>query len=228
MPGLSCQEVVAVASDGEGNIWASTLDGLNRWNRNNGIIHGFGMADGIGGSEFNAQAKARLSDGTLVFGGVHGITAFNPENKNEFGVSRLVFEDLLVDGQMVTPGKYMDKVLPYDTEVNLDRRDDYITISYAAMDFGGKPVSNYQYRLSGFQKEWVDNGTRGEVSFSNLKPGRYTLEVRTVTQPKVTTFHTQVFPSTSLPLLGIPGGPGRCMPWRSLPCCTPSMPIAYG
>ena len=180
MPGLSCQEVVAVASDGEGNIWASTLDGLNRWNRNNGIIHGFGMADGIGGSEFNAQAKARLSDGSLVFGGVHGITAFNPENKNEFGVSRLVFEDLLVDGQMVTPGKYMDKVLPYDTEVNLDWRDDYITISYAAMDFGGKPVSNYQYRLSGFQKEWVDNGTRGEVSFSNLKPGRYTLEVRTV------------------------------------------------
>lgn len=180
MPGLSCREVVAVAADSEGNIWASTLDGLNRWNKNNGIIHSFGLSDGIGGSQFNLQAKARLSDGSLVFGGIHGVTAFNPESREESGLSRLVFEDLLVNGQTVAPGRYMEKALPYSPAVHLDWRDDFVTISYAAMDFGGKPVSNYQYRLAGFQKEWMDNGNRTEVSFSNLKPGKYTLEVRTV------------------------------------------------
>ncbi len=204
MPGLSCLEVAAVAADAQGNIWASTLDGLSRWNRNNGIIRSFSEADGIGGSQFNVQAKARLADGSLVFGGVHGITAFNPESRNELGVSPLVFEDLLIDGPMVAPGKYMDKALPYGTGVNLDWRDDYVTISYAALDFGGKPVSNYQYRLTGFQKEWVDNGTRGEVSFTNLKPGHYTLEVRTVP-----TVQGDDFSYASLPIRVSPA------PWNS-------------
>ena len=35
-------------------------------------------ADGIGGNQFYDRASCKLPDGTLVFGGTHGITFFNP------------------------------------------------------------------------------------------------------------------------------------------------------
>jgi serine phosphatase RsbU (regulator of sigma subunit) len=36
----------------------------------------------------------------------------------------------------------------------------------------------YRYRLLGFNKSWIDAGNRSHIIYNNLKPGKYTLEIK--------------------------------------------------
>ncbi len=204
MSGISCPAISSIACDAEGNVWMATLDGLGRWKQSNGVIHNFTVEDGIGGSQFNFQSKAMLSDGSLIFGGTHGITSFGTDVDENFQQPPLYFEDLTVNGSVVAPGTVYKKNLSYSPPVTLNWKHDYFTISYASLDFGGLPSSRYEYRLVGFQKDWVDNGNRTEVSFSSLKPGKYTLEIRTIPSDS-----RRPVSSASLPLRITPA------PWNS-------------
>src|SRR5438445_2838561 len=49
---------------------------------------------------------------------------------------------------------------------------------YAGINLGAPEKVHYQYRLEGFDKEWVDAGTRRMALYTNLKPGSYRFQVR--------------------------------------------------
>jgi len=44
------------------------------------------------------------------------------------------------------------------------------------MDFRDPARTRYAYRLPELDERWIDTGTRGEADFSNMTPGRFTLE----------------------------------------------------
>ncbi|NJK98943.1 MAG: hypothetical protein HC905_32130 [Bacteroidales bacterium] len=52
-----------------------------------------------------------------------------------------------------------------------------IGFEFAALNFINSSENQYKYKLEGFDEEWVSAGKRNEVTYSNLKPGRYTFKV---------------------------------------------------
>ena len=177
--GLSCEEISAILCLQNGDIWVSTLFGLNYIKGGTELPVHYYAAEGTGGDQFHAHASLELPDGRLVFGGNHGLTIVNPEVKFTFYQAPLYFEDLVINGNYVTPGEKMDAPLSYCPSLRLGHRDNQISISYNQLEFSGYHPPQYSYRLKGYQNEWLDNGNRTEVFFSNLPPGRYRLEVRT-------------------------------------------------
>lgn len=66
-------------SDGEGNLWVSTREGLVRINaERNGLYH-FGTKDGLSQLEFNRNAFLKLEDGRMLFGGILGAVLLDPK-----------------------------------------------------------------------------------------------------------------------------------------------------
>lgn len=178
--GAPCSDICAIEEDVNGDIWVSTLDGLGKWERSSGRFWNFTTSDGIGGSQFYDRASCRLSDGTLVFGGTHGLTLFNPrEQPREYEVP-LVFEDLKVHNVPVRPEKdgCIDKAMPLKPDVRLRHGQNSFSISYAAIDYSEYARLRYWYKMEGYDSYWIDAGSNREALYANLPPGRYNFMVR--------------------------------------------------
>jgi diguanylate cyclase (GGDEF)-like protein len=62
--------------------------------------------------------------------------------------------------------------------VSLGYKDDVITLKFAALDFADPRANRYEYKLDGFDDEWVRADERRAATYTNLPGGKYTFRVR--------------------------------------------------
>jgi signal transduction histidine kinase len=53
-----------------------------------------------------------------------------------------------------------------------------VTFEFAVLDLEREPRHRYSYRLEGLRDDWIDLGSRREITFADLSPGAYRLSVR--------------------------------------------------
>ena len=180
VPGAPCSDIVDIQEDNQGDIWVSSLYGLGKYVRSSDAFTVYTESDGIGGNEFSFKASCKLPDGTLVFGGSHGLTVFNPMDVPQPRTVPFAFEELKVHNTRVSPGEdaCIGKRLSLKPEVVLRRDQNSFGVSFAALDYGESNRTRYSHRLEGLDRYWIDGGTSNEVHYANVPPGRYTLRVR--------------------------------------------------
>ena len=179
--GLSCSDVASIEEGNQGNLWISTMKGLNRLDMKTGRITSLYKADGLAGDEFMDRASCQLPNGSLVFGSTDGITMFNPADIDTLMNIPLRFCDLKIHNQLVRPAKDgpIEVLLDSCKEIRLKHNENSFSISYTALDFGEYERVHYYYKLDGFDSEWIDAGSDHSASYANLPSGRYTFRVRT-------------------------------------------------
>lgn len=177
---VPCLDIASIQEDRQGNVWVSTQYGLGKYDRTVGRMVSYTEEDGIGGNQFSDRASCILSDGTLLFGGTHGITCFNPLNAPGTRTVPLVFETLTVHNTLVAPSENgpIPKALSGKPEIVIRPSQNAFGISFAALDYSEFEKIRYAYRLEGFDRDWVRLGTRHSAYFANLPAGKYTLHVR--------------------------------------------------
>ena len=180
VPGAPCPDICAIQEDLQGNIWVSTMNGLGKYDRtSNSFVHYF-QEDGTGGDQYSERAACIMPDGTMVFGGTHGLTLFHPLDAPVKRTVPLVFEDLSIHNQLVLPSPNgpIDKELCQKPLVRIKDRQNGFSISFAALDYGQYEQVRYAYILEGFNKYWVKIGTAHDAYFANVPPGKYKFRVR--------------------------------------------------
>ena len=179
--GLSCSDVGSIEEDQQGNLWISTMKGLNRLDAKTGRITALYKADGIGSDEFCDRASCQLPNGSLVFGGTDGITMFNPADIDTLRKIPLRLSDLKIHNQLVRPAKDgpIEAMLDSCKEIRLQHSENSFSITYTALDFGEYERVHYYYKLDGFDDDWIDAGSNHTASYANLPSGHYTFRVRT-------------------------------------------------
>ena len=178
--GAPCTDICAIQEDRQGNIWVSTLYGLGKYDRTISEFVNYFEADGIGGNQFSDRAVCLLSDGTLIFGGTHGLTVFNPIDVSQRRTVPLVFEDLKIHNQIVEPGPDAPIARELCTKPDIVIRpgQNGFSISFAALDYSEHERSHYYYRMEGFDRYWIDAGNNHEAYYANLPAGKYKFKVR--------------------------------------------------
>jgi signal transduction histidine kinase len=129
------------------------------------------MADGMKSNECSGvsqPAATRLPDGRLVFPTTRGIVIVDPERlpRNERPPPVLV-EELLAAG---TSYGGESRVVPPGAG-NWELR-------FTALSFLAPQRVHFNYRLVGFDDDWVDAGTRRSAFYTQVPPGKYEFEVR--------------------------------------------------
>ena len=176
VPGTPCPDICSIQEDLQGNLWVSTMNGLCRYDRTVGAFVSYFDSDGTGGNQFCERSSCRLGDGTLVFGGTHGLTWFNPLDLQHKRSVPLVLEDLKIHNKF-------EKELARQPEVTIRNDQNGFSISYAALDYSEYTRPRYTYMLEGFDHYWIEAGMVNEANYANLPPGRYRFRVMVQDNP---------------------------------------------
>jgi signal transduction histidine kinase/ligand-binding sensor domain-containing protein len=136
-------------------------------------FHEITKADGmdIGTSWYNSFGMTR--DGLILFGGTQGLAVIKPELFNPGSDQPpVVATALKVNGRSRALG-----ALSPQLQLNSEDRD--FTIEFAALDFSAPLKVRYLYRLKNYNDNWLStDAEHRSVSYGNLWPGDYVLEVR--------------------------------------------------
>lgn len=180
--GLPNDVIYGILSDSENNLWLSSNKGLSRFNFETKQIRNFEMKDGLQGNEFNRYAFCKTRSGLLFFGGVNGFNYFNPKDIQNNNYNPLVqITGFSISNKKLTIQENKDilKKPVYLTEKStLSYVDNMITIEFSVMDFIAPEKNLYQYKLEGFDDNWIQSGNIHTATYTNLDPGVYTFLVK--------------------------------------------------
>ncbi len=178
--GINCADISSIIEDISGNIWVGTLFGLSKFDRTTQRFINYYDTDGIGGNQFNEQSVCRLPDNTVIFGGTHGLTLFNPLDINYKQNIPVFFENLKIHNKIEHPetSKCIDKHLTYNPDITLKHNQNSFTISFSAIDYSEFQRVKYAYQLEGFDKMWIEASSSREAYYSNVPAGKYTFHVK--------------------------------------------------
>ena len=167
--GLANNVVYEMLPDAQGNYWISTNGGISRFNPDTYTFKNYTQEDGLQSNEFNSNAALKSSSGELYFGGVNGFNVFKPDSIQENKTP----PPLILQGYTI-----FDKFYQPQEHIELDHADNYITFSFAALEFSAPDKVKYSYMLEGFDDAWIEAGNKREAHYTNLDPGHYTFRVK--------------------------------------------------
>ncbi len=165
----------------DGRVWASTDGGIVGIDTKTYAMRTLGPQDGAAITGYWNDSGAELEDGRMIFGGVGGVTSIDPAMLKPLSSSHpVVLTDLVVGGKAM-PAEARDN--PADTSADspiiVEPNANSMTVEFSALDYLAPQQDRYQYRLVGFDKDWIETtADRRLASYTNLPPGAYSLEIR--------------------------------------------------
>ncbi len=179
--GLPNNTIYAVYEDKHEHLWLPSDYGIIQFDKNRGQVRRIYLTeDGITHPEFNRISHYRGADSTLYFGGLNGVTAFNP---NDFYATEVATNLPLVitnfqqfDGNS---NQLKDKTgdLLAKNEIILHPDDRFFNLEFALLSFNQIDKIQYAYKIDGIDADWnYQNEPR--LRISRLTYGTHTLHIR--------------------------------------------------
>jgi signal transduction histidine kinase/ligand-binding sensor domain-containing protein/DNA-binding response OmpR family regulator len=184
--GLPANLIYGIREDRNGNLWISTTKGLSKYNKKEKRFKNYNANDGLQSNEFHSNAFYAAPNNQLFFGGVNGLTFFNPDEiTSNNHPTELVISALKVSNIPVMPNeKIKGSVILKDDisrakEFTLSHKHKEFSLEFTALHFANLEGVKYAYRLLGFNDEWrFLNGTEHSVTYTNLWEGDYIFQIK--------------------------------------------------
>ena len=197
--GLPNDNIISLALDCLGNIWAATFNSVSRIKaiKRDGdyffSVSNFNEDDGVTAGAFFQNSILRHSDGNIFFGGAHGMTVARPDRlyQDSFDISPQI-SDIVISGKKL---EFEDignsKILmgggsPKNTDqgshrVHLDLSHDESSVAFyfSNLNYINPTHTSYRYTLVNFDKSWteVHSQSLGRAVYTYLEPGDYVFKV---------------------------------------------------
>jgi diguanylate cyclase (GGDEF)-like protein len=176
--GLPMGASFALASDRLGQLWVAGTGGLLRYAPTNGAHRLFRRSEGIAADEFSAGAAFSGRDGWVYFGGIDGLTAFDPAGlRLPPETPRPTLTGLLLGAEPIRPQAGSDGTQ------GLELEHDHLPLilDFSALVFDTPTAVRFRYRLDSGQP-FVDLGSRHSLTLNQLPHGRSLLELEASNQ----------------------------------------------
>jgi signal transduction histidine kinase/ligand-binding sensor domain-containing protein len=160
--------------DAENRLWVSGARGLWRVDPATRVIRRFGSGDGLASAEFNHLPLLQTTDGRIFGCTLAGIVGFIPSSIVENApLPAPVLETLGArrDGNNLVFGAGAGLL-----DLRWNDRD--LRLGARALSYANPAAHRFQWKLKGFDRDWIDSGSRSEREFSQLPPGDYRLQIR--------------------------------------------------
>ncbi len=185
--------VHAVESDGH-NLWISSNSGLYMYDVKSGAIVNFNYNDGLQGNEFYKGASCIDRDGCMYFGGINGVTYFDPRKIEGFSkpadvrITRFYVGAHEIKAGARASGEHpvTDLAVFQADTFRLASTDDSFSLDFNLRNPFAHAAPAFYYSLDGgeWQQIPVQNAASysqgGSLSFSHLPSGTHQLSLKAV------------------------------------------------
>ena len=159
----------------DGNIWASTTEGIFHFDIKNNFINAFEQKDGLDDLTFRLGSCAKDEKNCIYFGSRKGITRFHPDKivTNEKAPPVYITSLKKVNPKGETVYKGINQ-----KEITLHHNDYLLSINFAALNYNRGEKNQYVYQLEGFDDGWQTSKFGIPIVYTNLAPKTYTFSVK--------------------------------------------------
>ncbi len=185
--GLINDVIYGILQDNKKRLWVSTNGGLANFDpeKKQSEYKVYNVNDGMQDNEFNQNAFFENDKGEFYFGGVNGYNIFHPDSleDNKY-IPPVVITDFRLYNVSVPVGKKnkhnlsLTSAAPYTDRIRLAYHHDVITFEFAALNYINTEKNQYQYKLDGFDKDWIPAGENRFATYTNLDAGKYIFRVK--------------------------------------------------
>ncbi len=185
--GLPDNGIRSILEDDHGNLWLGTYKGLSKFIDAINLpehpkFKNYTIEDGIQSNEFRTRSCFKGADGMMYFGGVNGFNMFYPDSiKDNLYIPDVVFTDFLLFNKSVKIGEESSPLkqdISLTHELKLSQKQSVFTFKFVALDYSSPEKDEYACIMDGLEKEWNSLGNTREVTYRNLKPGKYIFRVK--------------------------------------------------
>jgi len=176
--GLSNNKTYSLIFGTKNELWIGTLNGLSRYDTISKQILKFYDDDGLAGNEFNSSSQLKTNTGTIFLGGQNGITSFNPEN---FEATKTNLNLNITNVSWFNSTKdtvYAAHINNEDLKaITIPHSNSFVNFEFSLSDYFKPKNNTFKYRFKGLHADWRVLKKNNILSFINLHPGDYWLEV---------------------------------------------------
>lgn len=177
---FSTKSIEGLLYDALGMIWISN-NGISRLNPSTGELITFDVYDGLHGNSFKVGAAAADQNGIFYFGGLNGITFFDPLSieinpfKPRVAISSLnLGSKRIYANDTVNNRVLLEKDISYTNKIVLRHNENDFSLSISALQYANPSRCMFRYKLEGYDKDWIEMSYKeSSVSYSNLPYGSY-------------------------------------------------------
>ncbi len=189
------QMACSVCEDKDGGIWATLPNKVVRIvvSRKDGalnfFINSFDELDGLQKRRYNFRSIFNDRRGHIIVGGQDGINVIPSRSRHHLAAdTRVLFSGIVLFDHPLSVGEnYMGRII-LDKSVNTSHRlnlkydENAFTVLLATNHVSVPEKCHFMYRLKGFgdDKWFTTVESQPSVTYTNLHPGTYTLQVRVV------------------------------------------------
>lgn len=163
-----CSDVINSIFGKGKDLWIATANGISRFNIITGHFKNYRVPieDPDGPFDF-----VSVEDSIVFIGGPLKLQIIKDKTGLESSVfPRIYITALTIDGQSTPLGQ--------DSPLKLKFDQNYLRISYTAINFEDEAENHYFYKLEGTNGSWIAAGESRVASYAGLAPGKYTFHVR--------------------------------------------------
>jgi signal transduction histidine kinase/ligand-binding sensor domain-containing protein/DNA-binding response OmpR family regulator len=178
-------DVESIQEDSEGMLWIGG-NGIFKFDPIQKTYIHFDVADGLQSNSFKVASTAKDRSGNLYFGGINGVTYFNPLKVStnphppvmQITQVRKLTYALSPDGKTL-PGSIIAGPFSEKSEIQIKDSENDFSVEFVGLNFINPGKQHYEYKLDGYHENWVQlpQGQR-MMTFSGLPAGKYTFSVK--------------------------------------------------
>lgn len=169
---LPTNRMLSINTDPYDNIWMVTYMGIIYFNTITSEVKLFNQNVGMDKFTIGMRLmKSNTNEFYLTSPGKYCKVNFDAVNKT------IPSPTIYVDRFKVFN---IEKKVPLDGSVTLLLKpgEDFFSFDFGCLDYSDQSRNNFAYMLEGWDKDWVNCGTKRYASYTNINPGKYTFKVK--------------------------------------------------
>lgn len=169
--GLRNDRCEGILMDEKGYMWIGNLNCILRFDPVNKKFAVYEEGQGFSHAGFRMRCCYKSKSGEMFWGSDKGLTYFFPDQMNSTS-SQLypTIHTLLTSDSVFRFTRNETLKFPYNTSS--------FVFQFSSGELTGGKKSQLLYRLTGFDKDWMEPVSNGQVTYSKLSPGNYQFEIK--------------------------------------------------